>query len=222
TNTPETVQAIFQDVLVEEGVGKATFENSGDVHQWSFTLTSNDVISLSVAPAINDDIRITVKDNDGNTLATQNNAGAGQVEFLRLPINTPGDYDVYVEEINGNTNSYAVLLLLNTSFNFVLEEATSYGSTVNGSLPPDTDHFISFYGNTGDIITIELTPDANSNILFMLYDDEMTLINNQTYSTGVGETRSLVDFELTRTGLFTIRIGEFNYEDATYTLYVTN
>lgn len=207
--------------LDPQAVGKSNFEG-GDTHRWEIELDAPDQITLSVAPAVNLDVRFSIVGEDGSTLVSINDGGVGQVEKLSVyPLTDAGTYFVDVEEVNGAVGNYAILFLLSTSFEFVMQPSLSYGDTATSNLPADVDHFWNFDGEDGDVITIVVSPDAAANIFVELFSPEMEVIARRISQSGAGEVREIVNFTLPDTGFYTIRIGEFDFGPAVYTVSLT-
>jgi hypothetical protein len=94
----------------------------------------------------------------------------------------------------------------------------SYGDTVEGDLPAGEEHRWTFQGGEGDLVTIRLevlSSDMDA-VLELLDEDDFLLISADDMLGG--GTEEIVNFELSFSGEFTIRIRDFYDEGGDYLL----
>ncbi|MCB8966009.1 MAG: hypothetical protein H6660_03860 [Ardenticatenaceae bacterium] len=187
-----------------------------EAHQWSVAIEANEVLTAYVA-APNADMVITLLDENGTVIDTQNNAPAGEIETFVHFIPNDGTYVLHVSSNTATATDYALMLRFNESYAFVLRGILSYGNSQEVSLPADNDDFWHFSGQAGDEISITVLPDAAGDAFLKLYDGEAEDISGFIDEGGVGEAEEYT-LTLPATGFYSVRLGEFDFNPMTYTI----
>jgi hypothetical protein len=76
-------------------------------------------------------------------------------------------------------------------------------------------------GTGGDVVTIRVTPGDNSDLFIYLYGPDGTILVDFHNETGEGEAEELLSFTLPDTGFYSILMGEYSFNAATYTISLT-
>jgi hypothetical protein len=190
---------------------------NNEIHSWTHSLSSSDTITVAVAASPSSDVILSILDGSGNTVTEQNVAPAGDIEQISgLSLPSADDYKLQIRTANGNSASYAVMLLLSDSYDFVFQGILNNGDTSAGSLAADSDHFWFFQGGSGDSITITVIPDVSGDLFIELYG-----VNGQNISGFIddgigGEQEQLLDFMLPDAGMYSIRVGEYDFLPSGY------
>ncbi|RMG96521.1 MAG: hypothetical protein D6706_10085 [Chloroflexi bacterium] len=191
---------------------------TNELHSWTFTVSTPDTITVSVAADLNTDVVVTLLDpSDTPLVSEQNLAPAGGVERMTgvfLP--AAGDYKIRIHTTDGSPGWYGVMPLLSNSYQFVLMGTLAYGESQTASLAAENDHFWFFLGQSGESINITVTPNDNGDLFLELYDPTTTRISEFVDNGLGGEAESLIAFPLTTTGLYAIRMGEFEFLSSNY------
>lgn len=198
--------------------------DENETHSWQFDVRSGDVITISVAGKLETDIKLAVLDPAGNRIVDQNQSPAGEIErVVSLRTSGSGGFRVVVGEADGNPTDYLLLLLNNNYaqyYHFEFAGVTSYGSSRSSNMVAESDHFWFFFGNNGEVVNVNLSPNDNSDLFFDLYGTEGEVLEEFVNDAGPGGAEQLMGFQLPATGMYGIRIGEFEFESASYTLLV--
>ncbi len=99
-----------------------------------------------------------------------------------------------------------------------VEGELAYGDTIDGELPAGEEHRWTFQGSEGDLVTIRLEPlSSEMDAVLELLDKDDSLLISADDTLG-GGTEEIVNFELSFSGDFTIRITDFYDEGGGYLL----
>ena len=192
---------------------------AGAAHRWTFVGSTNEIATISVAPAPGLDVTLELDDPGGTIVATSNQGGPGQAETVnQTTLATSGPYQIRVTSVGGTTGDYALILQNQDSLPFIVfKENLQYGGGASGNLVEDVDHFWSFEGNEGDFITITLTAAESGDLVLYLNGAdavELEFIDEN----GIGQGEVISNFELPDTGYYSIGVGELDFNPASYNL----
>lgn len=194
------------------------------MHSWQFEVRAGDVITINVAAGPETDLRLAVLDPAGNRLAEQDQGGAGQIERIAgLEAGSSGGYRLLVAEAEARRGDYLFMLLNDNDegyYEFVFVDLLSYGSRVSGNLPQDRDQFWFFAGDLGDVINVNVSPDDGANLFFDLYGTDGAILEEFIDEAPGGGAEQLLNYELPAAGLYALRVGEFDFGAANYTILV--
>jgi hypothetical protein len=190
---------------------------SDESHAWGFSVDANDAITVSVAAEPGVDVMISIVDLLENTLWEQNLSPAGSVEaMVNAPLPSAGDYQVRLVSANSSAGSYAMMILFKDSYQFVAQDILDYGSSEAGTLEANNDHFWFFHGASGETITLSLTPFDSGDLFLEVYGPDGGNLTGFFDDTAAGETETLVDFDLPENGMYSIRMGEYDFLPSSY------
>lgn len=204
------------EALATEQIGQ------NEIHTWNYTVTASSLITLYLVSPPNGDMVIGIVDPAGNLLVQQNNAPAGQIETLAayaLPV--AGVYQIQVWATNGIITTYSMSVSDEVSYPLPFMGLLNYGETKLIDLPESTDQFVHFYGTLGEIVTITAEPMDNGDLFLYLHGIDASILIDFFDETGPGEVEQLEGFALPATGLYTIRIGEYDFNATQYEITVT-
>ncbi len=204
------------EVLATEQIGQ------NEIHTWNYTITASSLITLYLASPPNGDMAIAITDPAGNLLVQQNNAPAGQIETLaayELP--TAGVYQIQIWAANGIATTYSMSVTDDVSYPLPFVGVLNYGETRLIDLPERTDQFVHFYGTLGEIVTITAEPLDNGDLFLYLHGIDASILEEFFDETGPGEVEQLAGFVLPATGLYAIRIGEYDFNATQYEITIT-
>ena len=150
-------------------------------------------------------------------LIEANNFAAGQVETVQnFALTAVGEYKIRVYANGRNATDYAIMITSSESYTFIFRGVMEYGDLQEATSKANNDHFWHFRGQEGDVISINLSPMDESDLFLELYGPDAERISEFIDDGTSGEAESIVDFVLPATGLYSIRIGEFDFLSATY------
>jgi hypothetical protein len=196
--------------------------NTNEAHRWDLSVRAGDVITVNVAGSPTTDITLQLLDPNGGVAVQQNDSPAGEVEIIAgYEVGSDGSYRLLISEANAQPADYAVLTLNGSDsdyYPFLFRGIISYGQSVTDDLRADSDHFWSFQGTNGEIISFTVSPNDNSDVFFELYDPRGVRIVDFTDGNGGGAAEELTSFQLQSSGIFSIRVGEFRFDPSDYTL----
>ena len=121
-----------------------------------------------------------------------------------------------------SSGDYAIVLQTEDSQPFASFQGNiNYGNSRTNSVAENVDDMWNFVGTTGDIVTIRAVASGSEDLVLYLIDPDSLYVeeadDNTTY--GPPDDEEIIDeFTLQKTGLYTIGIGEYDYEPFGYTL----
>lgn len=197
----------------------------GSLERWDFVGSTGDEVTISVASDFDLDIGLELVAPDRSVLATRDEGGAGQPETIsRFTINESGTYGVRIRSINSGSGYYALALSDSLSEAFLIYRATlDYGFSGTEDLPEGTDFLYAFIGVTDERITAAVVSESTSNMVLYLFSPsgvELEFVDqDETESRGARE--ELTNYSLPETGFFTIRIGDWDFQQARFSYFLT-
>ncbi len=218
TATSPTI--VEQDKLTPEELVTG-FLNENEIHSWIFNIDASDTITVAAAASPSIDISLSILDEFDNVLKEQNLASAGEIEVItNLPLSSVGDFQVHVQT-SGGSGYYALLLLSGESYNFVSKSILTYGESQAVFMQPESDHFWFFEGTLNDTVTITVIPQDASDLFLEFYGADATSISGFIDEGAGGEQEQLLEFVLPDTGMFSIRVGEYDFGQSSYQIVLT-
>jgi hypothetical protein len=202
--------------------GKGFLEPEQPVNSILATHTSARTITLTVAPGTMVDLVLSVIDEDGTVVVdNQNLSPAGEVETIaNLSIAGEKTYEVLISTVQGEGTDYALMLLDQDSYNFVFRGTFFDTGSQNDSLPEETDHFWFFNALGGNSVSFTIAPVGDGDAYVELFGPDgqrmLTLDEN-----GAGEPESLENYTVLDSGLYGIRVGEFDFLPMDYQISVS-
>jgi hypothetical protein len=194
----------------------ATRLEANQIHEWLYEVTASEAITVSAVSA-DADLIITLLNPSGQQISETNNFAAGQVELLQnFTLSDEGEYKIRIRTSNGGATDYAIMITSSESYTFVFRGVLQYGDLEQATSKAKNDHFWHFYGQEDDVITINLTPQGSSDLFMELYGPDAERISQFIDDGNPGEAESLADFTLPATGIYSIRIGEYDFQPTTY------
>lgn len=192
------------------------------IHAWDFTVSAGDAITVTVASSPGLDIAISIVDALGNSVWEQDLSPEGAIELLgNASLPAAGSYQIRLVAANGSPGTYAMMALFKDSYPFVAQGILSYGGTQQSSLAENNDHFWFFHGDTGELITISTTPLDSGDLFLELYGPGGNNLSGFVDDTIAGEPESLTDFTLPETGMYSIRVGEYDFLTSDYQILIS-
>ncbi|MCB8944889.1 MAG: pre-peptidase C-terminal domain-containing protein [Ardenticatenaceae bacterium] len=190
-----------------------------EIHAWPFIIDGSEVVTITaVTTASSTDLLISIVDEERTILAEDNTGPNSPAVIGQFELNTAGPYLIYVQTQDGSPADYALMLLYADSLNFIFQPVIAYGADEVVNLPPVSEHFWHFAGNTGDQITITVDPDDTTNVFLELYGPDANRISNPFISSGGDGVTEVLEFTLPEDGLYSIRVGEWDFGAGSYEL----
>jgi hypothetical protein len=214
----ETVEA-SEDFINYEDILSGMI-GGGTVLRWDFVGSAGDLTTISVAPDFDLDLSLELVAPDGSIVESRDEAGAGQPETInQVTLADFGTYGIRIRSKNNTSGSYALVLADSESEAFMIYRATlDYGFSDTENLPAETDFLYAFHGVSGESITVAVESVSVSNMVLYLFSPngvELEFIDDDESAAG-GSREELTNYPLPETGFYTIRIGEWDFEAATF------
>lgn len=195
---------------------------AGTIDRWQLNLSAGDAITITVAPASTADIVFSVLDSGGVSLVSEQNlAAAGEVETVtNLNITDPGIHDLRIRTEQGTQTDYALMIMDADSYSFIFRGTLPENSTRSDALAADNDHFWFFTAQGGESISFSITPESGKDPYIELYDPggaRMRTIDDS----GESEVESVDNFTLPDSGMYGIRVAEFDFLPMSYQIVLT-
>ncbi len=207
-------QLDFEDLIINELA-------SGEVHAWNVSVSNTDSVTITVAPEATTNIVFSVFNDAGQTLVDRRNQAAdGRVEtIVDLAVQDTGSIQIQIAADPAEDTSYAIMVLDNESYNFTFMGALNIGAQRGDSLDTDNDHFWFFSATDGDSIDLTVSPSGDADAYVELYGPDSSLL--QTIDDeGAGGDERLENYSILASGMYAIRVGEFDFEPMTYQILV--
>jgi hypothetical protein len=213
----ETSEPIEFDDIYKETLA------AGGVNRWSFEGDQGDVVYISVSPVQGLDVSLELLDPNGTSLVSRNQRASGQVENInQQSLSMSGDYEILVRSVANSSGDYALVLQTEDSQPFASFQGNiNYGNSRTNSVPIDVDDMWNFAGTNGDVVTIQAVATGSGDLVLYLIDPDGLYVEEADDNTNNGppDDEEIIDqFTLQKTGLYTIGIGEYDYQPFGYTL----
>ena len=208
-------QTDFEELIIEQLA-------AGTVDAWTVNVRSSDSVTITVAPELTADIAFTVLKNDGQTIVNNHaQVSAREVETVHnLDVSSVAWIQIEVSADPASDIDYAIMVLDEVSYNFSFQGTLDFDSQRTGTLAEDTDHYWFFSATDGDTIDMRITPNGDADAYVELYGPDgsrlLTLDHN-----GGGEAEVLVNQIIYATGMYGIRVGEFDFDAMSYQIVVS-
>ncbi len=190
--------------------------------RWTLTIDNATSITITTAPDPSANLIISIIDESGTKiLDSQNQAGQGQVETVtNFSIDESGLYRLQVENQNGAEADYGLMALDETSYSFIFKGNLTSASPQNETLQEDNDHFWFFSLTSGETFSLRVTPNNQADPYLEIYDPNGSRLD-AIDQTDTGETELIQDFEALSDGMYSIRVGEFDFARMSYEILLT-
>jgi hypothetical protein len=188
-------------------------------HLWPYVIPEDQVITLQIAPEPNLGVAVNVNDPNGQMIVEEGSFQASQALILTdIPLTEPGTYEILVSTAAGSSGNYAILVGDEESYNFVFRGFLEDGDSFDAEMAAESDHFWHFTGQAGEVINIVVTPNDVEDLFLRLFgSDGNRLVEFHDLEAG-GEAEELVDYSLPETGLYSLLVGENDFESAEYSI----
>lgn len=221
---PANAPSIDQgDLLSSESEYAESRLEANTVHSWTLEMLEGETFTVSAIAPLPANVILSVARGEEIIINQQNTAAAGSSEIVTFTSDTAGnqEYRVLVQAEGGLATDYAILPFLADDFPTVsisgLIDAGNPRSNI--SLEADSVHFWFFTAESGRNLTIRVIPDAQGDPVFYLYGPGAEYID--AIDNGFEGDEEIFQDTLPETGLYAIRVYEFNYAPMTYRLEIT-
>ncbi len=189
-----------------------------ETHAWFFNGRAGDEIMAEVTPLDNHlDLELWLVNQDVQRLMMVDTLLAGQPEYLVFTVPADGQYLLLVRDFFGEPGQYEVNLTAVPADTPQVVGLLTYGQQVQGTLATGQQVIWQFDGRSGDTISSQLLPDAQTDLQLVLLDPT----GNRVWEidqTGAGQSEEITAFTLTTDGIWSLLVAEFFGETASYTL----
>ena len=194
---------------------------SGAVDSWTLTIDSQEFLTITVAPASSANILLSVLTENGQIVVDRHDqAPAGEVETItNLSLSEPGSYQIQISSDPTEESNYALMVMNAESYNFNFRGTLSPGEQRSDSLPANSDHFWFFSASDGETISMQVTPYDQGDAYVELYGPDGSRLLTIDDSDN-GEAEILDNHSILATGMYGIRVGEFDYFAMSYQIVV--
>ncbi len=195
---------------------------SGAIDDWTVTVSSSDFITITVAPASSANMIFSVLNDSGQIIVDQQDqAPAGKVETItNLSLPEASTYHIHIATDPAEQTDYALMVMNSESYSFTFRGTLTSGAQRSDSLAADSDHFWFFHAADGETISLQVTPNGEADAYVELYGPDgsrlLTLDNG-----GSGEAEILENHSILATGMYSIRVGEFDFTEMSYQIVVS-
>ncbi|MBK8988549.1 MAG: PPC domain-containing protein [Chloroflexi bacterium] len=208
---------VVGEIASGESVNGRLEPTTNDV--WTFTNSGPAYATISLRPATNNlDLTLTVIDPAGQTVARIDHGYAGDIETAAdLLLTDNGRYLIEVSEFFSESGRYVLDLILSNSPIYGGGGQIRAGQSIQSDLPPNGQHYWTFSGTAGTLISIVVTPNQGFDALLNLYgpDGRQLVALDEGFS---GDAELISGFELPASGEYTILVQSFAGNSGPYTL----
>jgi hypothetical protein len=194
-----------------------------EIHRWTHEITSTKQLTVNLASDHQLDIVVTIVDPAGQILVLQNNSHGQEPEIVEgITLIEPGVYDILISSPTGEPGFYAILISDDESYPFLFKGTLLIDDVRSIIMVSETDHFWHFTGNSGQSISLSVVPFDDSDLFLNLFGtDGISLIRFHDETTS-GEPEQLINYILPDTGIYSLRVGEYNLGQAEYEIFLTD
>ncbi len=222
TATATTVSGEYTPIGYEDLVKRMISANES--HTYRFVADNGDTINVAAAPTAGLDISIELIGPNGSILQTRNAASAGQPESLGPYNLTSGGVHQVKIKAGSNNGHYAVVVQTLDALPYIVFQGNiNYGDTVSGGTPVDRDDMWNFMGSAGDSITIETSATTSTDLIVYVNGPDTIELDfaDEDLTVGPPGDQEIIELTLTEDGLYTIGVGEIDFNPIGYTLTLT-
>jgi hypothetical protein len=222
TATEDPLQTIFRMDLVVSSIETGRL-GTGEIHRWTYEITSTEQLTVNLASDYLLDVAVSVVDPGGQTIAQQNNASNGEPEILSgVTLMNPGVYDILVSSPTGEPGNYSILVSNEESYSYIFQGTLQIGDGRSAAAAAENDHFWHFTGTEGQAVTIVVIPTGDSDLFLNLFDTHGVPLIRFHNETSSGEPEQIINYVLPESGIYPLRVGEFNYNPSEYEIFLTD
>lgn len=200
-----------------QGVNGRLEYNVNDI--WSFSNSGPAYATITLRPEANNlDLVLTIIDPAGQTVSRIDRGYAGDMETaVDLLLTDTGLYLIEVSEFFSEAGRYTLDLSLSPSPLYSGGGRIQAGQSIQSNLPANGQHYWTFSGSAGDLISIVLQPDARFDAILNLYgpDGRQLVVLDEGFS---GDAEILSGLQLPADGEYTIMVLSFAGNAGSYTL----
>lgn len=206
---------VHSDLIPEQLVAGAMATNSE--HRWFVDLTAGEVITVQAVATGEADLAVTILDPIGSTIYSQNNAPVGEVERVTgISVGMDGRYQIRLTDAANTDTYYAMILTRENGYDYRFVDLITYATITTTTLAAEQDHFWQFYADAGKLITILVTPASSEDLFLELYGPDGSNLSGFKDDKGSGESENLIGFHTYEDGIYSIRVGENNFQSGSY------
>jgi hypothetical protein len=221
TATESPIQTTFRMALDVSSIETGRLTNN-EIHRWTHEITSTKQLTVSLASDFLLDLSVSIMDAGGRVIAQQNAAINGEPEILSgVTLMDPGIYDILVSSPSGEPGNYAILISDDESYPYIFQGTLLIDDAGNAVIAHDSDHFWHFTGTAGPAISISVIPTGDADFFLNLFGTDGVSLIRFHDETASGESEQIISFILPESGIYSLRIGEFNFGSGEYEIFLT-
>jgi len=223
TTTPESpVLPVFQMDLDISSLETGNLQ-ANETHLWTHEITSTKRLTVSLASDHLIDVSVSIRSPAGDVIAQQNNSVGSEPEIMaNVTLIDPGVYDILISSPSGEAGYYAILISDQDSYPYIFQGTLQIGDVGTAVLAAEHDHFWHFIGAAGQTVTMSVAPTDDSDLFMNLFGvDGVTLVRFHD-ETASGEPEQLASYILPDSGIYSLRVGEYNFQSASYEIFLTD
>ncbi|MDX1615436.1 MAG: hypothetical protein R3300_14080 [Candidatus Promineifilaceae bacterium] len=219
----ESTENFYEAGDLEVGQVQREYLRQDEVHAWFLDGRSDDQITIEVRPlepSLDMDIWL-VDPAVREQLVRQDEFLSGEPEVIEYTLPLNGQYVVLVREFFGEPGEYEIGLRVSSAEDLEITGRIQPGEPVQGELIAGQQDGWTFAARRGDLIDVTLDPlGSPADLELLLVDPSGEVALNVDLRLG-GLTESLVGYEITQNGIWTVVVQEFFNEGSPYELTVS-
>ncbi len=217
TLTPGSFSPIDYEDLVKKSIG------IGAADGWRFVGEVGDTITISAAPTQALNVSIELIDPTGVSEIIQDQYDNGLAETIsERRLNMSGVYNIIIRSVANTSGQYALILQESDSLPFVVFQGNMrYGDIKRNSVPVDQDDLWNFEASAGDVISIRAVATGDEDLVLYLKDpsaNEVEFVDDDSTAAPPNDEEIIDGYEIQVNGLFTIGVGEGDFNSFEYSL----
>jgi len=217
--TPGGTSSVVSMPTLNLGSLETSLLQDAENHLWPYFANEVQVITLQIAPEPDLGIAVSINNPSGQTIVDEGLSQAGQSIILTdIPLTEPGTYEILVSSSPGSSGDYAILVGDDESYNFVFRGFLDDGDSFSVEMDAESDHFWHFTGEVRQVIDIVVTPNNMEDLFLRLFGPDGSLLVEFYDLEAGGEAEQLLDYSLTASGLYSLLVGESDFETTEYTI----
>ena len=181
-----------------------------EAHVWFLTGRAGDLVTIDARPLSDKvDLDVWLLSLSLERLVMQDTGVGGESEQITYKLPRDGDYLVVVQDFFGEAGDYEMLLTVSEEDYLLDNGLIESNQVLQSSLPAGRGALWQFDGNRGDVVSIVVRPTANDTdfSLSLRTPDNQPFL--QSESSLAGGEESILSFELTADGVWSIVVQEY-------------
>jgi hypothetical protein len=208
------------DVLDVEGDFPSGSLGAGETHSWTVEIFEEDVYDVKVIAPLPADIVLSLWRDGEPVISRQNQAPPGTTEVISIAGQPEGTYQIRIQTEAGRSADYIMLLSVPNDYELDLRGFLAPGAPRNNiNLPEEMVHYWVFTAAAGNRVTLNVTPDAQSDPYLTLFGPGAIYIDEMG-DADMGQAE-VMEYTVETSGLHIVTVENLEFSPMVYTILLS-